>query len=400
MTWLFFLLIVGGIAFYFTTPDERARALRMVRALAMAARDGGIRRRADQAPFFDALRERTRFPFVTIGLLLVNILLFFQMVFGQGAVSDPATLISWGANFGPRTSNGEWWRLLSATFLHAGGLELLISVACLAQLGFLLERLTGHTAFAVVYVSAGAFASIVSLSMVPVDPNVGSAGTLFGLYGLLLSAIFWGTLHPGTATIPWRVLKDFLPLAIVLVIYQAFNGSAGGWVELAGFTTGLVSGVVLTKGIGESKSGARRIAVVASTAIVAALACVLPLRGITDARPEVDRVMAAETRAADAYRVAVVRFNEGLVPSTALVRVIERQILPEIRATRGRLDALTGVPREHQAMVTAAKEYLRLREDSWRLRRDALQRTDMGTLRKADRREWESLEAFKRIRAT
>jgi hypothetical protein len=196
------------------------------------------------------------------------------------------------------------------------------------------------------------------------------------------------------------VLKDFLPLAIVLVIYQAFNGSAGGWVELAGFTTGLVSGVVLTKGIGESKSAARRIAVVASTAIVAALACVLPLRGITDARPEVDRVMAAETRAADAYRVAVVRFNEGLVPSTALVRVIERQILPEIRATRGRLDALTGVPREHQAMVTAAKEYLRLREDSWRLRRDALQRTDMGTLKKADRREWESLEAFKRIRAT
>lgn len=399
VTWLLFLLIVGGVAFYFTTRDERARVLHALRAFALAARDGGVRRRSNQAPFFDALRERTLVPFVTVALLLINIVLFFEVVSAPGPLNDTSTLIAWGSNFGPRTTNGQWWRLLSATFLHDGVFEWLISIACLAQLGFLLERLTGHTAFTVVYISAGAFASLVSLAVAPVAPNVGSAGPLFALYGVLVSAIFWGTLQRGAATIPWKILKDFVPLALVLVLYQAFNGSPGGWVELVGFTTGLILGIVLARGVSEAKPPARRIAVVASAAMVLALVSTFPLRGITDARPEVNRVIAGETRAADAYRAVVVRFNEGLVPATAMTRVIEQQILPEIRATQQRLQTLRGVPREHQPMVAAAQEYLRLREESWRLRADALQRTNMGTLKKADRTEWESLEAFKRIRS-
>jgi rhomboid protease GluP len=398
VTWLFFLLIVAGIAFYFTTRDERARALQLLRSVALAARDGGLRRRANQAPFFDAVRERTLIPFMTMALLLVNVVLFFEVVSAPGPLDAPSTLIAWGANFGPRTTNGQWWRLIAATFLHDSVLEWLISLACLAQLGFLLERLTGHTAFGVVYFSAGAFASLVSLTVAPVAPNVGSTGALFGVYGLLLSTIFWGSLQRGTATIPWTVLKDFMPFAIVLVLYQVFNGSPGGWVELAGFATGLVWGIVLARGVSTSKPPARRTAVVASAAMVLTLVCTFPLRGITDARPEVNRVIASETRAAEAYRAVVVRFNEGLVPAAAMTRVIDQQILPEIRATRQRLQALTGVPREHQPMVAAAQEYLRLREESWRLRADALQRTSMGTLKKADRTEWESLEALKRVR--
>jgi hypothetical protein len=156
---------------------------------------------------------------------------------------------------------------------------------------------------------------------------------------------------------------------------------------------------VLATDISETKPAARRIAVVTSAAMMLVLASTFPLRGITDARPEVERVIAAEAHATNVYREAVIRFNEGLVPATALTRVIERQILPEIRTMRTRLQALAGVPPEHQPMVTAAQEYLRLREESWRLRREGLQRTSMGTLGKADRTEWESLQALKRIRS-
>lgn len=398
VTWVFLLLVLAGVALYFSTPDERVRAFHAVRAFVLFARDGGLKRRADQAPFFEAVRERTLIPFVTLALLILNVILFFEVVLAPGPLTDSSTLIAWGANFGPRTTNGSWWRLIGATFLHDGFFEWLIAVACLAQVGFLLERLTGHTAFTVVYLSAGVFASLVSLVVAPVAVNVGSGGALFGLYGLLISTVVWGTMQRGTATIPWRILRDFLPLAVVMAVYHVFYGSRGGWAELTGFTTGLVSGMVLARGVSEFKPPARRIAVMTSAAMVLGLIATLPLRGITDARPEVNRVIAAEARAADAYRKVVIRFNDGLVPANAMTRVIEQQILPEIRAMRQRLESLKGVPREHHSMVATAQEYLRLREESWRLRADALQRTNMATLKKADRTEWESLEAFKRIR--
>lgn len=399
MTWLFLVLILGGVGAYFMTPKERVRALRALRASLWAAREGVAKRRADHAGFYDELRERTSVPFVTVTLLLLHAAVYFQALRTEGPVNDPATLVSWGANFGPLTSNGEWWRLLAAPFVHESLLEWLLTVACLTQVGLVLERLAGHGTVAVVYLSAGAFASLVSLTVAPVALNVGGAGALIGLYGLLLSVMCWGTLHRGAGSVPWKVLTGFVPLAAVFMVYQVFAGSAGGWVELAGFTTGLVSGVVLTRGISDTKPPTRRIAVVASAAIILGLASTFPLRGITDARPEVDRVVAAEARLSSAYLAVVVRFNEGLVPASALTRLIERQILPEIRTTRERLEALTGVPREHRPMLIATQEYLRLREESWRLRRDALQKTNMGTLRKADRTEWQSLQAFKRIRS-
>lgn len=399
MTWFFFLLIVSGIVFYFTTRDERAWFFRVLRGIALAAWGGAVRWRADHDGFYDILRERTRIPFVTAGLILLNGAIYVRVLIGDGHASDAATLVSWGANFGPLTSNGEWWRLLASIFVHSSALELLLTVACLAQLGFMLERLAGHTAVAVVYLSAGALTGLVSLAVAPVAASAGSAGAVIGLYGLLMAVTFWSTVRPGAASIPWKVLRDFAPLAGILIIYQVFTGSTGGWVELAGFVSGLVAGLVLATDISESKPAARRIAVVTSAGMMLVLASTFPLRGITDARPEVERVIAAEAHATNVYREAVIRFNEGLVPATALTRVIERQILPEIRTMRTRLQALAGVPPEHQPMVTAAQEYLRLREESWRLRREGLQRTSMGTLGKADRTEWESLQAFKRIRS-
>ena len=74
--------------------------------------------------------------------------------------------------------------------------------------------------------------------------------------------------------------------------------------------------------------------------------------------------------------------------------------MPELHAAQGRIKAFEGdnVPTEHRPLVEGATEYLRLRDESWRLRADALRKSNMAALRKADRAEWESLEAFSRIK--
>jgi hypothetical protein len=105
-----------------------------------------------------------------------------------------------------------------------------------------------------------------------------------------------------------------------------------------------------------------------------------------------------EDRTSRAYKAAVDQFKLGAMTAEALAQVINRTIMPELQAARSRLKALAGVPPEHQPLVAHADEYLRLRDESWRLRADGLHQANMLTLRKAESAERQSLEAFERIR--
>jgi hypothetical protein len=184
----------------------------------------------------------------------------------------------------------------------------------------------------------------------------------------------------------------------VFVLYSLTNQSLDRAAELAGFLTGFSCGVVLLKGSSERKPPLAWVGAVFAAAVVVATAGAVPLRGLTDVRPEIGRVVAFEDRTAQAYQTEVDRFKKGRITAKTLVQLIDQTIMPELRAVRSRVKALSGVPREHQPVVAEAEEYLRLRAESWRLRAQALQRADMIALREADKTEKASLEAFERIR--
>jgi len=133
-------------------------------------------------------------------------------------------------------------------------------------------------------------------------------------------------------------------------------------------------------------------------AVVIAVAYGVPLRGIADVRPEMERVVAIEGRTAIAYEKAVVQFRKGHMTAKALAQLIDRTIMPELQAASARVKALEGVPAEHQPLVASAEEYLRLRDESWRLRAEGLNTRNLLTLQKAERPERAALEALQRIR--
>jgi hypothetical protein len=141
-----------------------------------------------------------------------------------------------------------------------------------------------------------------------------------------------------------------------------------------------------------------RIAFAVAATIAIALVTAVPMRGISDVRPELARVVDVEGRTASAYGAAVDRFKIGRLTADALAKLIERTIIPELQATHARLETINGVPPEHQPLVAAAKEYLRLRDESWHLRAEALHKGSMVTLKGADKVERSSLEAFKKIK--
>jgi hypothetical protein len=115
-------------------------------------------------------------------------------------------------------------------------------------------------------------------------------------------------------------------------------------------------------------------------------------------KAEIARVATFEQRTASYYDAAVRRFRNGEISIRALSDMIDRTILPELRSAKARLTQLKRerVPSEQEPLVVAAGEYFRLREESWRVRAEALRKTSTARLQQADEAERISLRALEK----
>jgi membrane associated rhomboid family serine protease len=394
---LFALLLVAALAIYVMSPDDRRRLVRAVaEPLRNAGALAGLWRLGRDDAFQAALRARVRWPLVTYALVAANVAVFAMMLAGPGALDDPATLVAWGGNFGPHTTGGERWRVLTSIFVHRGVLHLLVTVAALVQLGLLLERVVGPFTFGTMVLAAGVFGSIVSSAAAPMSVVVGATGAIFGLYGLLVAAALRGLL-PGTAVrIPLRELARLAPMAAVFVLYFLASGEPSITAK-AGLCAGLIGGLALTRSIRDQGARLRRFAALGTATAAIVMMSAMALRAVTDIRPAIAAVVADEERTAAIYDAVVVRFTNGRMTARELAQVIDGNILPDLRRARERVDALIDVPAEEVSLVAAAQEYLRLRQDSWRARAQALRTNNMHGLRNADETAQASLRVFERI---
>ena len=156
-----FLAVVAFLAYRATVPEERLRLARegadVVERLADLGRDS-------LEPFHAALRLRMRWPVAAPVIVFLNIAVYLAVATGPAGPHGTHPLLAWGASTGPLTTNGEWWRLVSATFVHDRVWALLINMAVLVQVGFMVERLAGSAAFVTVYLGAGALAGLASIA--------------------------------------------------------------------------------------------------------------------------------------------------------------------------------------------------------------------------------------------
>jgi rhomboid protease GluP len=387
------LVVLAAAALYFMTPQERARVQRLVLGQLQRAKQSAADRFNSRHA---APTEHAPTPLVTVCLVAINVTVFGWMLASGLDLGDEQTLIAWGGNFGPATTNGEWWRMATAMFVHGGTLSLIVNCICLLQIGAVIERAVGRAAFGAVYVATGILASAVNLATNPVTVTAGAAGAVLGLHGFLIACLVW-THFPGSRMeIPFTVLKRIAPVSAAFLIYNMVTSGVGDAMVLAGFG-GMGCGVLLCRRIAEGEPRGFRIAVVAGITMMFALDAVIPLRGMANVRPELDRVVALENRIASEYKTAVDGFTKGRVTSKALADLIQKSILPEVAEARTRVDALEKVPESQQPLITSARVYLRLRDESWRLRAQALQKASMAMLRQADGVEHASLIALQQI---
>ena len=318
------LLMVVGVALSAMAPEARVRLREVVLESVEQVRREAARGRPRCDEFREALRARTRWAVVTPALIALNVIVLILMMSGAGTPGDPGPLAGWGGNFWLRTRNGEWWRLVTSMFVHAGPLHLLVVVAGLLQIGLILERLVGRLIVVAVFLIAGVLAGVVHLATHPMATSVGASGAVFGLYGLLLAASIWGMRHRSNVTIPLPVVKRLAPAAAVFILYNLANDSVGAAAELAGFLAGLVCGTVLAKGVSDCKPAARRVAHLTAAAVAIVVLIAIPLRGVADVMPELDRTVADEDWLAGEYQEAADLFRSDKMTAEALAPMISR----------------------------------------------------------------------------
>src|SRR5262245_53258286 len=275
--------VLGGFAWYVMSPAERTKTVRTVVTIVRQLVDSARTHHGKVTPFDAALQERTPRVVVTPALLALNAITFLLMLVGSGSFSNPDTLMAWGGSFGPSTSNGQWWRLVTSMFVHAGFFSLLVNLIGLAQVASLLERMTGPLTLAAVYFGTGLIAGLVTLALNPVTVQVGATGAILGVYGLLIASLAWGLLNR-SLTVPLAVLKPLAPAAGIFLLYVLAGGIE--WTAaVTALATGLIGGLVLTRGITEHKPPAQRLAAAVAATMVIAAAGAVPLRGMAFIKP-------------------------------------------------------------------------------------------------------------------
>ncbi|HEY1270224.1 MAG TPA: rhomboid family intramembrane serine protease [Candidatus Binatia bacterium] len=157
--------------------------------VALPAEDPDKYSQDSSAAAFEAKSPRS---YVTFALIGVNVAVFLAMVASGVNFVNPSgwDIVKWGGNFMPLTRSGEWWRLITAMFLHFGVFHLSFNMYALLQVGRYLEPVLGSRRFALAYFGTGIAASFSSLWF-HTDNSVGAgaSGAIFGLFGVLLALV-------------------------------------------------------------------------------------------------------------------------------------------------------------------------------------------------------------------
>jgi len=193
--------------------------------------------------------------------------------------ADDEVLRHWGANFGPYTLDGEWWRVLTAIFLHFGLWQLATNMAALWYFGRLTERLYGTMSFLIVYLFAGLCGNVASLLLHPRVDGAGASGAIFGIIGAVLAFIA----HPRTP-MPARMAVARGRVILAFVAYTIINAFTARGIDtaahLAGLLGGLLMGWILVRPLDAAarRHSWRRVAAGVLTGVVLLAAASWPLR--------------------------------------------------------------------------------------------------------------------------
>jgi rhomboid protease GluP len=348
----------------------------------------------------DLMRGRWALTPATAALLAGNLAVFAAMLAnGAGLWHSPNDVqLAWGANFGPATRDGEWWRLGAAMFVHFGLVHLAVNMWALWDGCRLVERLYGHARFLAIYGAGGMAGNLFSL-LAHGDRAVsgGASGAIFGAYGALLVWLWRERrqIHPVEFRWLFGGAAAFAAATIAMgLLIPGIDNAA----HLGGLLCGALAGRALARPMSARSPApgpARWAAAAALLGVVVALVAALPAPEYRwdeeqKARTEIREFLADDRRIVERWRTIIETRNVPGVTFEELAARIESDVASEYRDSFEQLSALNLDPAAPSAnALEILKRYARMRGDASHALAEALLQNDPQRIR-------EALEALRR----
>jgi membrane associated rhomboid family serine protease len=192
---------------------------------------------AEAPPLFAATLPTAR-PRLTYGVLALLGIIYLLTELTGGSTRS-ANLIRWGANYAPLITEGEYWRLISANFLHIGIAHFITNAYSLYVLGTQVESLFGPRRFAVLYLFSGMTGALLSYVLTH-SLSAGASTSLFGLFGALIVFFYRQREVLGGAS-----RRQLQHLGILLLFNLALGFMPGSNIDNAGHLGGFIGGAAL-----------------------------------------------------------------------------------------------------------------------------------------------------------
>ena len=190
------------------------------------------------------LWKNIRAEYVTIALVVVNVITYLVLEW-LGDTTNGFFMAEHGAMYPDFIRiNHEWWRIITAGFLHFGAVHLVNNMVILYCMGSRLERVTGHLKYFLIYLVSLIGAGLLSYGMMlrtgDYAVSAGASGAIFGVIGGFLWIVI---LHRGRFE---QITTRGIMMMIVLTIYYGFS-SAGidNWGHIGGLLAGFAATVIL-----------------------------------------------------------------------------------------------------------------------------------------------------------
>lgn len=171
--------------------------------------------------------------------LLIVIAVVCAVEFRMHAFDNNELLMRLGANVPGALQRGEYWRLLTAMFLHGSLLHWLVNSWSLFQLGTFYEALFGSRRFAFVYFVSGIVASAASSTFTHAI-SVGASGAILGVVGAFIFSILRS---PKYRHERWG--RDFIGQLVFWIIVNIFIGFSVTFIDNVAHVAGLITGLLL-----------------------------------------------------------------------------------------------------------------------------------------------------------
>jgi membrane associated rhomboid family serine protease len=197
---------------------------------------GSGRRARVRPPTVPRSRARVLDTRVTYALIALNVAVYLiTAVQGRGLNSPGGSLYIKWILYGPFVAHGDWWRLVTAMFLHGFLLHIALNMWALWIIGRPVELYLGPTRYLLLYFVSGLAGSAGALVQSPTTPVVGASGAIFGVLGAML-ILEW--------QVTGRLAGQAMTLIVLnLVINFAYNG-VGGNISVGGHVGGLIGGIL------------------------------------------------------------------------------------------------------------------------------------------------------------